>query len=197
VVDLFSTVLELAGINVAATAGTNVIDSRSLLPAIQGGALSTKYAYVELFNYASAAANDGRALRNDRYKLIRFNVSGTEELYDLHTDPTELTNLLSSTLSATARSNYNALTWRLGDYQNSLTAPTITDVSNPAAQFTLTVARNTGAHYTLWRAEALDDLAWAPVTNAVIVTNGTSTVTLTDPSPMAGVQFYRAFATGL
>jgi arylsulfatase A-like enzyme len=196
VVDLFSTVLELAGINVTATAGTNTIDSRSLLPAIQGGALSTKYAYVELFNNATPVAADGRALRNDRYKLIRFNVSGTEELYDLHTDPTELTNLLSSTLSATVRSNYNALTWRLGEYQNLITAPTITDVTNAYPQFKLTVARDTNAHYTLWRAPTVTtDLAWAPVTNAIIVTNGTTSVTLTDPFSLLGEYYYRAMAT--
>jgi arylsulfatase B len=196
VVDLFSTVLELAGINVAATTGTNVIDSRSLLPALQGGALSTRYAYVELFNNAAPGTADGRVLRNDRYKLIRFNVSGTEELYDLQTDPTELTNLLSGTLTATVRSNYNALTWRFGEYQNLITAPTVTEVTNAHPQFRLTVARNTNAHYTLWRAPVADnDLAWAPVTNAIIATNGTTSVTLTDPFSLLGENYYRVMAT--
>lgn len=196
VVDLFSTVLELAGINVAATAGTNVIDSRSLLPAIQGGALSTKYAYAELFNNASPTTADGRVLRNDRYKLIRFNTSATEEFYDLQTDPTELTNLLGSALSATARSNYNALTWRFGEYQNLITVPTVTEVTNAYPQFKLTVARNTNANYTLWRAPVMDnDLAWAPVINAIISTNGTTSVTLTDPFSLLGEYYYRAMAT--
>jgi arylsulfatase A-like enzyme len=196
VVDLFATILELAGINVAATAGTNTIDSRSLLPAIQGGALTTKYLYAELFNKATPSAADGRVLRNDRYKLIRFNTNVTEELYDLQADPTELTNLLSGPLTGVVRSNYNALTWRLGEYQNLLTPPVVSALTNAYPQFTLTVARNTNAHYTLWRAPVPDDdLAWAPVTNAVITTNGTTTVTLTDPFSLLDNYYYRAMAT--
>jgi arylsulfatase A-like enzyme len=195
VVDLFSTVLELAGINVSATAGTNVMDSRSLLPAIQGGALSTRYAYVELFNNASPSSNDGRALRNDRYKLIQFATLGTEELYDLHDDPAELTNLLSAPLNPTVRSNYHALTWRLSDYQNTLATPTVIALTNAFPQFTMTVARDTNVHYALWRAATLDDLAWAPVTNAIITTNGTTSVTLTDPFSLLGEYYYRAVAT--
>jgi arylsulfatase A-like enzyme len=195
VVDLFATVLELAGINVAATAGTNVIDSRSLLPAIRGGALSTRYAYVELFNNASPSSGDGRVLRNDRYKLIQFTTTGTEELYDLQYDPTELTNLLNSPLSPAVRSNYHALTWRLSDYQNTLVTPTVTALTHAFPNFTMTVARDTNVHYALWRAAALDDLAWAPVTNAIITTNGTASVTLTDPFSLLGEYYYRAMAT--
>ncbi len=195
VVDFFSTILELAGVNVATTVGTNTIDSRSFLPVLKNTTRDVSYVYTEAFDYAAPSANDGRALRNDRYKLIRFSVSATEALYDLQSDPTELTNLLSSALTATVRSNYNALTWRLGDYQNLITAPTVLNAARTYPQFTLTVALNTNANYALWRAAALNDLAWAPVTNAIIVTNGTTSATLTDPFSLLDTYFYGAMAT--
>jgi hypothetical protein len=83
----------------------------------------------------------------------------------------------------------------LSDYQNTLVTPTVTALTHAFPNFTMTVARDTNVHYALWRAAALDDLAWAPVTNAIITTNGTASVTLTDPFSLLGEYYYRAMAT--
>jgi arylsulfatase A-like enzyme len=194
-VDLFATILDMAGINMAATVpATNVIDSETLLPFVQGATNLARRAFVQSFNATSPTANDGRMLRRDGYKLIRFD-SGTEVFYHLDGDPYEATNLLASALTPVAQSNYYASVLRLAAYQSAIAIPAVTNIVSTASQATLTVPRNTSLHYSLWRASELNDLAWAPVTNAIIVTNGSSSVTLTDTNATAGVYFYRAVAT--
>ena len=63
-------------------------------------------------------------------------------------------------------------------------------------QFTATVTRATNLTYKLWRASVLDDyLAWSPQTNAVVVTNGVTSVTLTDTNANGMHAFYRVVGT--
>jgi arylsulfatase B len=122
--DLFSTIQELAGINVAATLPTNVIiDSVSLLPALRADVVRpTPYVIEEQFNEGTAANSgttaDGVTLRNGEFKLIHFyyhtNDVSWERFYDLGSDPYEFTNLLGSPLTATAQANYYALRRQLG-----------------------------------------------------------------------------------
>jgi len=194
-VDLFATILDMAGIDLRATVpATNVIDSETLLPFVQGATNLARRAFVQSFNDASPSANDGRMLRCEDYKLIRFN-SGTEAFYNLASDPYEGTNLLAGALTPVAQSNYYASVLRLAAYQSAIAVPAVTNIAATASQVTLTVPRNTALHYSLWRAAGLDDLAWAPVTNAIIVTNGSASVTLRDTNATAGVYFYRAMAT--
>lgn len=104
-VDLFQTIQELAGINVAATLPPGVIiDSKSLLPALQGDVtIPTSDMFGEQFNVSGLA--DGWTFRNGEYKLIHF-YDHIEQLYDLVTDPYEHTNLLDAPLSADAQANY-------------------------------------------------------------------------------------------
>jgi arylsulfatase A-like enzyme len=194
-VDLFATILDLAGIDLAATVpATNIIDSQSLVACVQGATNLARRAFTQAFNDAAPTANDGRMLRREGYKLIRFD-SGTDLLYHLGSDPYEGTNLLASALTPVAQSNYNALVLRLAEYQAAIAQPSVTHVSTAASQVTLTVPRNTALNYSLWRAAELNDLAWAPVTNAIIDTNGTTSITLTDPGATNAGFFYRVVGT--
>jgi len=175
---------------------TNItIDSQSLLPLLQSTSNLTRYAYAEAFNVATPASSDGRALRNAPFKLIQFH-DGHEEFYDLVSDPYESTNLLGRTLTATEQANYYSLLLRFSQYQDGIPTTVITHVAKINLPFSITVQRTTNLAYSLWRAAELNDLAWVPLTNAVIATNGTATVRLTDTNAAAAQSFYRVVATG-
>lgn len=194
VVDLFATILELAGINRAATVPSNVVlDSRSLLPILRNETEPARCVYDEIFGSGfGGPASQGRTLRNERFKLLNF-TTGSKEFYDLWSDPYEKTNLLNQTLTPIQQANYNSLVLRLGNYQDALPAPVIADYSFGSGRFSVEILPARNMSYGLWRAAALDDLAWAPVA-AVAVTNGSGTVTLSDLQPAASARFYRVEA---
>ena len=50
-------------------------------------------------------SSDGKAIRNKDYKLIRFD-DGRERFYKLASDPSELNNLLTGTMTSTDNTNY-------------------------------------------------------------------------------------------
>ncbi len=115
VVDLYATALDAAGAPRATwEAAGQPIDSVSLWPLLRDPASPPPRR--ENFAEATAgagpgasAANLGRAARDDRYKLLRFN-DGREELYDLTADPRELVNLRARVEADTAlRARYTAL----------------------------------------------------------------------------------------
>lgn len=109
-VDLFPSILELAGINPETAVPSGVkIDGVSLVPHLrsEAGTATRSWAYAEKFrtNY-----NDShhRAIRNARYKLIE-RAFGGREFYDLVEDPHETRNLLGGTLTSTQRTNLTNL----------------------------------------------------------------------------------------
>jgi arylsulfatase B len=110
-VDLYPTILELAGIDPATVvpAGTR-IDGVSIVPYLrnQTGTPLRQYVYSEEFPLCWDQ-NYERAVANSRYKLIR-RADGSRAFYDLSSDPYERTNLLSRTLTTTQRSNLDTLT---------------------------------------------------------------------------------------
>lgn len=115
-VDLYSTILEMAGINVAATQpAVKPIDSRSLMPLLLNQTEPARAAYSEESGAAITAADSGRTVRLGDYKLIRFN-DNTERLHLLTSDPDEQTNLLATTLSPAAQAAYTELTAQLATY---------------------------------------------------------------------------------
>ncbi len=184
VVDLFATILELAGTSVTSTVPANVtIDSKSIVPALSGQTDTNRHVYVDLFG-DTPGSQDGRSLRDARYKLIRFN-DGHDEFYDLQTDPYEGTNLLS-TLTAEQRQYYDRLQFRLYGYSTN-TGARITSATWTNGQFSCTVTQ--AANYALWRCDDLTTTFWSQVTNTVATTNG-STVTLTDATPPSAGAFY-------
>ncbi len=102
-VDLFSTILELADINVAAaTSGVDVIDSQSLVPIFSSTDTAERCIVAERHTTTQNPEGTGRSLRLDShpdYKLIVFGdpTSATDistyEMYQIVTDPNEQTPL--------------------------------------------------------------------------------------------------------
>ena len=93
--DLYATVMELAGIDMSVSAPTVNSNSISFLPVLQNipAKKSRKYAFSETSQH-STNARDAVAIQDGRFKLIRFEVSGIEEFYDLQADVLERSNLL-------------------------------------------------------------------------------------------------------
>ena len=184
-VDLFATILEMAGSSVTAATPTSVtIDSKSLMGQLTGTNTVFRLAYAEEFGTNVAASAGGHMLRDDRYKLINF-TDGRTEFYDLQTDPTELTNLNSS-LTTTQKPYRDRLQfWMYGYTTNS--GVTVASPAWSAGQFSCAVTNV--ASYALWRCDDLTTQFWSPVTNVVATTNG-SVVTLVDPAPLTDHAFY-------
>ncbi|MFM2142600.1 MAG: hypothetical protein RLZZ476_1144, partial [Verrucomicrobiota bacterium] len=86
-VDLYSTILELAGINVAATQpAANPVDSRSLLPVLQNSAESSRVVMSQMFSTDLATSVSGRVITDAAgYTLLQFD-DGHEELCNVTTD---------------------------------------------------------------------------------------------------------------
>ncbi len=106
-VDVFSTVLDIAGIDPDDhLPPETLIDSVSLLDVIRGESSSRGYILSESFG--SNANVEGKAIREGSYKLIRFSEGG-EEFYNLESDAVEQTNLLSSALSEEQQTSYDRL----------------------------------------------------------------------------------------
>ncbi len=119
-VDLFATILELAGGNLAQVPEGIAIDSYSLIPTLNNTAQAVRtYTFTESFQETELTAdNTGKAIRNQRYKLIRFD-SGRREFYDLDQDPEERHNLLGPRLNSTQRMALAALAQQMNQLLNS------------------------------------------------------------------------------
>lgn len=104
-VDLYATLAELARVRSSAE------DSVSLLPILHDPAASVReFVYAESFpDNGGSLPLDGhqRAVRGDRYKLIR-DMGQPDEFYDLQADPFEANNLLPA-LSAAEQAAFDAL----------------------------------------------------------------------------------------
>lgn len=184
-VDLFSTILELAGVPLPTSVA---LDSRSLKPIIAGESVSLRTRlYVDQFDQSSPTIG-GRALRDDRYKIIRLN-TGSDEFYDLLNDSGETNNLLAggiAGLSIAQQAYYYRLRFNLGSFTTA-TSPTATGYEMGTAGFSLTVPENNTVIQTLWQSTDLD--FWAPVSGATRSTN-VANITFTAPSPLPAKVFF-------
>jgi len=113
--DMFSTIIEMAGISVEDVLPEGVtIDSVSFLPYLSEPDAESRreWLYADYFddNFDGVDAAD-YAMRNQRYKLIR--IKGVEEFYDLTEDPYEHNNLLAGELTASEQAEYRGLQQQL------------------------------------------------------------------------------------
>ncbi|MDA0238666.1 MAG: sulfatase-like hydrolase/transferase [Proteobacteria bacterium] len=122
--DLYATILEMTGVNLAKALPEGLKhDSISFLPILQNQSTRTnrKWAYTEQFGLDAAgsgkkgrkkkggsANREGRTIRDVRYKLIEFK-GGRTEFYDVKGDPHERRNLQSNTLSVAQRLAFERL----------------------------------------------------------------------------------------
>jgi arylsulfatase A-like enzyme len=183
-VDLFSTILELAGVPLPSNI---TLDSKSLKPILSNLTATRTRLYTDQFDQ-NTATTGGRVLRDDRYKLIRLN-TGTDEFYDLLADPAETTDLLSggiAAMSATRQAFYYRLRFNLGAYSTTST-PAPLDHAITAAGFSLTVPQNTAATQSMWQSTDLD--FWSPVSSATSITS-VGNITFTAPPPLPEKCFF-------
>jgi arylsulfatase A-like enzyme len=80
--DLFPTVCDLAGVPIPPG-----LDGRSLGPVLGGRADAVHPFVIGYFQ------NSQRMIRTDRWKLIRYPRAGRDQLFDIQTDPAELSDL--------------------------------------------------------------------------------------------------------
>jgi len=97
--DIFSTIAEVAGVNVS-----QINDSKSFKPLFTSSSTIRKYQYSEIKD----GADDMWAISNGIYKLI-VNATGAKQMYFLTTDPYEVNNLLNGTLTSAQTTAKNEL----------------------------------------------------------------------------------------
>lgn len=202
-VDVFATLLELAGVDLATTLPTNLVfDSRSFASVVRDEPWAPAESAILMENFGTIIPPQyrGVATRGQRYKLVQLE-SGRQEFYDLANDPYETTNLLGApaspdNLTMTQRAAYAGFTNRLAAWHNPPVPPMITPAALQADGVTVTLPEQLGIAYELARASVVDATNWITLTNFVrAVRTNAAEVTLTDPAP-AGTRFYRVRATG-
>ena len=119
-VDLYATILELAGISVSATQpAANPLDARSLMPILKNTADTERTAFSQLFGSDFTTSQSGRVLTDAAgYSLLQYD-DGHEELYNTVSDPNQTTNLLGTSITAAAQSAYAALKAKLPGYSTT------------------------------------------------------------------------------
>jgi arylsulfatase A-like enzyme len=109
--DLFSTVMEMAGLDPNDVVPTDVItDSVSYFSTLSnpGESSSREWVYADhFFGTPDGQANADYAIRGDRYKLLMY--EGEEGFFDLQEDPYETENLLLAEFSEQEQREYDAL----------------------------------------------------------------------------------------
>jgi arylsulfatase A-like enzyme len=188
-VDLCATILELAGANLREVLPTNlVVDSRSLVPILTNGPVTPReWVLSEQFGTDLAATRTGRAIRDQTFKLIRFQ-TGTEEFYHLAVDSYEMTNLLRGSLTLEQTNHYSALTATLAGLQN---VPEITGVSSASNRFAVSVGYVQGVQFSLHRSSIVSS-NWMNI--PALSQSNNFVVTLTDSNAASAQYFYRVSA---
>ena len=191
-VDLYATILELSGVNLAQALPLGLtFDSRSLVPILHNQTFAPAEGAVLMQESEAVGMNQlpGRAARRGDHKLIQF-TNSTEEFYNVATDPTEATNLLLSPLTTTQQSALDALRASLSAWQNT---PVLTAPQWSGGQFRADAGWFVNARLALERSTNLTATNWLRLTNATVQDRG-FTIRLTDPAAAISNGFYRVLA---
>ncbi len=115
--DLYSTILEVAGINVTATQPTaNPLDAKSLLPILKNTIDVERFGFSQMFGSDLAASVSGRVISDAAgYTLIQFD-EGHEEFFHTPTDASQGTNLLGTSITSAAQAAYAALKLEIANF---------------------------------------------------------------------------------
>ncbi len=108
--DLFATILALFGDTVwsAQLPAGKPVDSKSIMPIVKNQATDIRdWVFTEVFK-TPTVTGDGKAMRNDTYKLLDF-YGAPQKFYNLLLDPSETNNLLTGIMNTTDISNYHYL----------------------------------------------------------------------------------------
>jgi arylsulfatase A-like enzyme len=100
-VDLHATIAELASLPPVATGTATGRDSISVVPALRTAATPRPWIYSEHVRSAAATDQDSDGpdpvnawtIRDDRWQLVRNELTGIDELYDLASDPGQRSNV--------------------------------------------------------------------------------------------------------
>ena len=158
VADLYSTILELAGISVAATQPpANPLDSRSLLPVLQNSSEGSRMVMSQMFGADLAASASGRVITDAAgYTLLQFD-DGHEELFNVTTDVNQTTNLLGTSITSAAQTAYAALKLQSANYSATgvpneplITSWQTANSGQYARVYPTLAAMNSGASSTTW-----------------------------------------------
>jgi arylsulfatase A len=110
-IDLFPTILELAGVGEVQTNGE--IDGISILPVLQGkGEIEREALYWHYPHFSNQGGRPGGAIRQGEYKLIERYEDGTLQLYNLVDDISETENLAHELPEKTRELADKLIAWR-------------------------------------------------------------------------------------
>lgn len=113
-VDLYATILDLAGTAHDAELDNVVLDAVSLAPILADPAAKVRsFVYADVFGATRAGVANERAIRDERFKLVIDLQLDTAEFYDLSMDPYEQDDLLQEALSDEAQAGFDALVARI------------------------------------------------------------------------------------
>jgi len=119
-VDLYSTLLDLAGVGEDPKLESVTIDGISLAPVLRDPMAEVRsFAYADVFGPQQGQIVNRKAIRDERYKIIRDLRNETEEFYDLSVDPFEQNDLLQGELDVDAQRGYDSLEAQLEELLSS------------------------------------------------------------------------------
>lgn len=203
-VDVPATLLDMAGVNLAATLPTNLVfDGRSFAAVVRDQSWNPTEPTILSENFGTIVPEAlwGVSVRGARYKVAQLD-GGQQAFFDLQTDPYEYTNLLGAPISSTNLTPaqllaYAGLTNRLAGWHNIPAPPLVSMPATTTNTPQFAVTEQLGIAYALERTRNLQTQPWTVVTNYVReVATDAPTIRLSDPTPVAPPVFYRVSATG-